>query len=108
MFGDMRRVILVCLLSVCFLHGQDEQSSARMVRTKVMPPYPVLARAANISGVAKLLVDVSSRGTVESVHIIGGHPLLAKAAADAVRNWKWEASTHDTQETVEVKFRPDK
>jgi outer membrane biosynthesis protein TonB len=41
---------------------------------------------------------------VKSVEVKGGHPLLAPAAQEAIRNWKFEPAPHETRETIEVKF----
>jgi membrane protein involved in colicin uptake len=50
---------------------------------------------------------VAPNGTVKSLQIKGGHPVLAQAAADAVRKWKWVQATHETKEPVVVKFDPE-
>jgi len=49
---------------------------------------------------------VAQDGTVKSVEVKGGSPVLTQAALDAVRRWKWEAATRETHEIVEVKFTP--
>jgi hypothetical protein len=41
------------------------------------------------------------------MQIKGGHPVLAQAAVNSVRRWKWEPAAHETHETVEVKFTPE-
>ena len=51
---------------------------------------------------------VSPDGSVKAVAIKGGHPVLADAAASAVRHWKWERASQESTELVEVRFtRPD-
>jgi TonB family protein len=102
-------IALTCALCVNTLHfslaqGQDDQTSTRKIVTKVQPQYPALAHAAHITGTAKLLVKVNGTGKVESVDVLGGHPLLAEAAVVAVSKWRWEPSGQPTQETVIVKF----
>jgi len=32
---------------------------------------------------------------------------LAQAAINSVRRWKWETATHESHETVEIKFTPE-
>jgi len=100
----MRRAVLMLVLCACFLYAEDEQASARKIVVKVQPQYPALAHAAHITGTAKLLVRVNSNGKVESVEVLGGHPLLAQAAVAAVSQWKWEPSSQSSQEAVLVKF----
>jgi TonB family protein len=106
----MRRPISIglCAFCVAFLQiglGQVQDSiSARKIVSRVQPQYPALAHAAHVTGTAKLLVKVNNNGKVESVEVVGGHPLLAQAATIAVNQWKWESSSQPTQETVVVKF----
>ena len=57
---------------------------------QVMPVYPPLAKQARISGVVRLEAIIARSGMVESLHLIGGHPLLAQAAIDAVRQWIYQ------------------
>ena len=60
----------------------------------------------NIQGSVKVEVVVAANGTVKSVAIKGGHPLLAQAAQNAIREWKWEPSPRETVEPIEIKFKP--
>ena len=50
---------------------------------------------------------VSPDGSVKETQIKGGHPVLAQAAINSVRHWKWEPAAHESHETVEVKFTPE-
>jgi hypothetical protein len=59
-----------------------------------------------LKGTVRLEAVVATTGKVKVVNIKGGHPLLAQAAARAVSNWKWEASSAETHEVVEVQFSP--
>ncbi|MGH9517478.1 MAG: energy transducer TonB [Terriglobales bacterium] len=49
------------------------------------PKYPPLARTARISGDVKLEIQLRPDGTVSSVRVISGHPLLAPAAVASVK-----------------------
>ena len=61
-----------------------------------------------LSGVVRLDVIVAPDGTVKAANIKGGHPVLAQAAVNAVRRWKWEPAPHESTEAIEVSFsRPD-
>jgi TonB family protein len=83
------------------------QTGDRKVVNKIMPQYPPLARSMHLSGVVKVEAVVSSNGVVKNVSVKGGHPLLVQSATDAVRKWKWETSSHESTESVEVKFNPE-
>jgi TonB family protein len=102
---------VVVALSLLFLllnfsvSAQDSMSSRKVVN-KVQPTYPPLARDMRISGNVKVEAVVSPNGTVKTVDIKGGHPVLAQAAADAVAKWKWEPAKSESREPVELKFMP--
>jgi outer membrane biosynthesis protein TonB len=59
-----------------------------------------------LTGVVKVDALVATDGTVKTVDIKGGHPVLAQAAANTVRQWKWEPAPHESHELVEVRFAP--
>jgi TonB family protein len=80
------------------------QESTRKVVNRVSPQYPNIARAMNLQGSVKVDVLVAPNGTVKSIQIKGGHPLLGQAAENAIREWKWEPAPHETHESVELKF----
>jgi TonB family protein len=86
--------------------AQESSASSRKIVTKVMPQYPALARSMKIEGTVRADVLVAPNGKVASVEVKGGHPLLAQAAQDALRQWKWEAAAHETHESVELRFTP--
>jgi outer membrane biosynthesis protein TonB len=46
-------------------------------------------------------------GSVRTVDIKGGHPVLAQAAVIAVRKWRWEPAPRESRESVELKFDPE-
>jgi TonB family protein len=53
------------------------------------PIYPELAKQARIQGAVELKVWISAEGTVDQIKLISGHPLLVKAAMDAVKEWRF-------------------
>jgi len=57
---------------------------------KVAPVYPPLARQARIQGVVVLKVVINKAGEVYNMQLISGHPMLAPAAIDAVKQWKYQ------------------
>lgn len=59
----------------------------------VKPAYPVEAKARGIEGVVKLSILVGTDGAVKDLKVISGDPLLAQAAADAVRRWTFQPVT---------------
>ena len=68
----------------------SRSASEGMLIDKVQPVYPPLARAAHVQGLVVLDARISKTGTVESLQLIQGHPLLAPAAIDAVKKWRYK------------------
>ena len=83
--------------------GADEPSTRKVI-TKVAPIYPALAQTARLSGAVKLLAIVTPEGSVKSVRTLGGSPMFVPAAEQAVKQWKYEASTKETIEPVSLAF----
>ena len=74
---------------------------------KIQPAYPPLARQARIQGSVLLQAQISKEGTIEHLTLISGHPMLAPAAIEAVKQWRYkpyilngEPVEVDTQITV--------
>ena len=51
------------------------------------PPYPPLARQMHVSGVVELEGVIGTDGHMKELRIVSGHPLLARAALEAVSKW---------------------
>jgi periplasmic protein TonB len=56
---------------------------------KLAPVYPQLARAARIQGTVELQAVISKEGRIEKLQVLHGHPMLVKAALDAVQQWRY-------------------
>jgi len=82
-----------------------QADTKRKPKTTVSPTYPELARRLRISGVVKVLVTVAPDGTVRDARLVGGHPVLANAAMDAVKRWRFETGS-ETKEVLEFRFAP--
>lgn len=66
----------------------SHMSEGDLIR-RVQPIYPSIARNARIQGAVVLSAIISKEGTIENLHILSGHPLLAGAAIEAVRQWRY-------------------
>jgi periplasmic protein TonB len=76
---------------------------------QVKPPYPELAKRARIQGVVRLQAVIAADGTVQRLQVVSGHPLLAGAAVEAVRQWRYSptllgGSPVEVVTQVEVNF----
>jgi TonB family protein len=82
------------------------QQINRKLKSKVAAHYPELARRLNISGVVKIQITIAANGTVRNAKLVGGHPVLANAALDAVKNWRYEAGPEESTGIVDFRFDP--
>ena len=57
---------------------------------KVTPNYPQLAKQARIQGSVVLQAEISKDGTIQNLQLISGHPMLAPAAIEAVKQWRYK------------------
>jgi TonB family protein len=96
----------VIAVSPTFSLAQDQPGGKRTIVDRMVPVYPDLARKMQIRGTVRVEVVVAPNGKVKSTHVIGGSPLLAKAAVDAIEKWKWVPAAQETQELVELNFHP--
>lgn len=74
--------------------------NARLTR-RVAPEYPPEAIEEQVSGRVEIEAIVSFDGTIRGLKLISGHPLLAPAAIEAVRQWRYTPTRLNGQ-TVEV------
>jgi TonB family protein len=73
--------------------GPGERSAASVdgsLLHRVEPEYPEAARQQNIQGSVILDVHIGADGAVEEVRVASGPPLLAQAASDALKQWKFK------------------
>jgi len=76
---------------------------------RVDPKYPESAKSQHIQGAVELEAQVLGDGTVGNVAVLRGHPLLAEAAASAIKQWKYQPYSVngrqvERQERITVKF----
>ena len=81
-----------------------QEEAGRKVIKRVAPAYGQIARQARLTGTVRLTVVVSPEGSVKSVRTLGGNPVLAEAAEEAVKHWKFETAKKETSEAVVIKF----
>jgi TonB family protein len=112
---------LLLLTTLTFLTAAQEATPQRamvgqpvmasQITARVDPVYPPLARQARLQGTVVLKVQISKTGDVENIQLISGHPMLAPAAIEAVKQWKYkpylvnsEPVEVETQVTVSFKL----
>lgn len=60
-----------------------------MLIYQLKPQYPRLAMQARIQGTVVLQAVIDKDGKVRDLHLISGHPMLAPAAIEAVKQWRY-------------------
>ena len=98
----VKSVFAIILMLAVFCGAALAES--RKVVKETTPNYPAVARSMQLRGAVTLQVTVSPAGKVVETKVVGGHPLLAQSAVDAVNRWVFEPSAGTTVETVKVNF----
>jgi TonB family protein len=82
-----------------------EQNSRRVIKSE-KPNYPAVLKNKGIGGVVRLNAFVLAKGTVGHVAIVGGNPILAASAVNAVMKWKYTPAASASTEFVTFNFNP--
>jgi TonB family protein len=102
--GCILAVALIVSVSL-FAPVRGFAEDGRKVKSRVSPSYPEIARQANITGIVKIEAVVSPSGDVRSTRVIGGHPMLAAAAQEALKKWKYEPASDSSTLVVQFDFK---
>jgi len=114
--GWRRRVsypVLLCLLISGLRAASVAQKAEktalgnRKLVSRVEPDYPWDLRRAHIGGIVRMDVVVSPRGSVDTIDVIGGNPILAETASKAVKRWKYAPADAETVVRINVEFNPN-
>jgi TonB family protein len=88
---------------------QLSPQTAQSVRVSVPPNYPLLARQMKVQGAVNLQALISREGTIQELQILSGPSILAAAAREAVRQWRFKPYLQngqpvETQARITVNF----
>lgn len=83
--------------------------AADVVSQPVRPGYPVLARQMKVQGSVILQAMIGRDGLIQDLHVLTGPPILADAAEQAVRQWRFKPhylnnQPVETQTSITVNF----
>jgi outer membrane biosynthesis protein TonB len=56
----------------------------------------------------RLQVTISAQGDIASVSLLGGNPILAQAATEAVTQWKYGVGRSSTTMEISIPFDPQR
>jgi protein TonB len=79
--------------------------AAKLTR-QVVPMYPAVAKAARVQGTVHFRAVIGADGAVKSLTTLGGPLPLAQAAADSVKQWRYQPTMVDGK-AVEVTTQID-
>ena len=82
----------------------EKSKKQRSLVTRVEPEYPRELQQRGIAGTVRLAVTVSPKGSVESVQVVGGNPILAEAAVKSVKRWIYSPSAMTSVIDVSIPF----
>ena len=101
-------LVLTITLGPIRVGAQQAQNDeiVRRAKTKVQPAYPELARKMNLVGTVKIEIIVAPNGTVKDARVVGGHPVLAGAALDAAKKWRFDPASAESTGVIDFKFEP--
>jgi len=71
-----------------YRRGGDVQAASLIYEVK--PVYPPIARITRTQGTVVLEAVINKQGTIDTLRVLSGHPVLAQAALDAVKQWKYQ------------------
>lgn len=88
---------------------QMSAGAAEVVSQPVKPGYPMLARQMRVEGSVILQALIGRDGTIQDLHVLSGPGILAQAAQEAVRQWKFKphylnSEAVETQAKITVNF----
>ena len=92
-------VLGVFVFGATILHADNRKT----VKTSA-PVYPAIAAKMRVEGSVKLDATIDADGTVSDVKVVSGHQLLAPAAVEAVKKWKYEPAEAKSTQSVTVDF----
>jgi protein TonB len=81
-----------------------------MLIAPIRPVYPAIAKAAHVEGPVIVEAIISRTGTIESLHVVSGPPMLREAALEAIREARYQpyrlnGEPTEVQTRITVNFR---
>jgi TonB family protein len=76
----------------------------RAVKSRAAPVYPEIAKRMRVTGVVRMEVTVDAEGKVTDVKLLSGNQMLAIAAEEAVRKWRYVPGPGQSTLNVDINF----
>jgi TonB family protein len=92
--------VLTVMISITMM----SHAAVRKVERRIQPVYPELAKRMHIGGTVRVSATIAADGTVTEAHAIRGNKLLAPAAENAIKRWKFAPGDGASTETIDIDF----
>ena len=98
----MKTLLLTIVLTASMVLGAD---GVLWIPTRIPAlRYPALGLQARIEGKVHLQVSVGADGSVSGIKVISGQPVLAKAAQENMKLWKFGSTSNKSAEVGGIDF----
>ncbi|HKW32476.1 MAG TPA: energy transducer TonB [Candidatus Acidoferrum sp.] len=97
---------ILMAMGLSFAGASAHAQETRKALNSPTPVYPETARQFRLSGVVKVQVVIAPDGQIKDMKVIGGHPLLASAVQETLKNWKYAPASTETTATLVFNFHP--
>ena len=97
---------LICSGAARAAQTYENSPGERKVLSRVDPDYPVALQKLYIGGVVRVEVVVAPSGSVRSLKLLGGSPILGQSSMKAIKQWKYAPAAADETLTVKIEFDP--
>jgi TonB family protein len=110
-----RRLVLLAVTVIAVILGSaapapsqtsNQNAGGRKIVTRVEPEYPETLKRLYIGGVVRVEAVVAASGTVESMQLLGGSPILGQSAMKAIKQWKYAPAARKEKIVVQLEFDP--
>jgi TonB family protein len=82
----------------------EQNKAERTLLKRVEPVYPETLVTRGITGAVRLELTIAPNGSVGQVQLLGGNPILAEAAENAVKQWIYSAAPVSSRVEVTIPF----
>ena len=97
---------ILLAMGLSFAGAGTHAQETRKALNNPTPVYPETARQFRLTGVVKVQIVIAPDGQIKDVKVLGGHPVLANAVQDTLKNWKYAPASSETTATLAFNFHP--
>jgi len=101
---DLFSYVTWLFILVLALAQRSAAQQDRKVIKKINPEYPLIAKKLNLQGTVRVEITIAPEGSVSSIAILGGNPVLSQAVDEAVKQWKYASVPEESKKILEFKF----